>query len=162
EESWRVLAEGRKMLEAGDLEGASKCAYKAENLHGPYSIMELGDRPHKLLDDVNTAEKKRKTTQIATTGTKPPTPAVVSNPTPASPGQPAPGGGHAGARPSSTGPDVGSPFVQAPPTTPAPSVPKSVSAASVAGGAPVPTAAPPANDMMKLKAQALLSDARQM
>jgi hypothetical protein len=34
-----VLAEGRRLLEAGDLEGANKCAYRAETLHGPYSIM---------------------------------------------------------------------------------------------------------------------------
>jgi hypothetical protein len=87
EESWIVLAEGRNLLKAGDLEGANKCAYRAETLHGPYSIMELGDRPHKLQADVQAAlEKRRKAGLASLTGTKQPgrtqvatttTPAVI-------------------------------------------------------------------------------------
>jgi type II secretory pathway component GspD/PulD (secretin) len=63
EESARLLVEGRKLLEKGDLDGAARDAYKAEKLHGPYGMMYLGDRPNKLLADIQSArDKKRKTT----------------------------------------------------------------------------------------------------
>jgi type II secretory pathway component GspD/PulD (secretin) len=61
EESGQVLAEGRKLLAKGDLEGAARAAYRAEHLHGPYSVWDLGDRPQKLLADVEAAKKKQRT-----------------------------------------------------------------------------------------------------
>jgi type II secretory pathway component GspD/PulD (secretin) len=64
EEAARVLAEGRKLLEKGDLDGAARDAYKAEKLHGPYGIMDLGDRPNKLLADVQTAKAKQHKTVL--------------------------------------------------------------------------------------------------
>ena len=51
EESVKVLAEGRKLLEKGDWEGAQRAAYHAQKLHGPYQFYEMGDRPDKLLAD---------------------------------------------------------------------------------------------------------------
>jgi type II secretory pathway component GspD/PulD (secretin) len=63
EEAGRQLAHGRQLLEKGDLEGASKAARTAQKLHGSYSLWDLGDRPDKLLDDIdNTRKKTRKVT----------------------------------------------------------------------------------------------------
>jgi type II secretory pathway component GspD/PulD (secretin) len=152
EESWKVLAEGRKLLEGGKLEEASKCAYRAETLHGPYSIMELGDRPHKLQADVQAAlEKRRKSatatqtaaksqtgTQVATTATQP-TPG-----TPPSKDKPVETAGP-------TGPDLGSPYGAAH---------IAAGAAKPAGASPYPAA--PVGDLNKVKAQAMMSDARQL
>ncbi len=60
EESAVLLAEGRKLLERGDLDGAKKSALRAQTLHGAYSVWELGDRPQKVLDEVEAARKKGK------------------------------------------------------------------------------------------------------
>jgi type II secretory pathway component GspD/PulD (secretin) len=60
EESGRLLAEGRKLLQKGDLDGAARDAYKAEKLHGPYGMWDLGDRPNKLLADVQSAKDKKR------------------------------------------------------------------------------------------------------
>src|SRR5262249_20417721 len=115
EESWRVLAEGRKLLDAGDLEGASKCAYKAENLHGPYSIMELGDQPQKLRADVQTAQvRRRKARMAATAATKPQPTQTTANTTPITAGQPLTNQGQPSTGPGAAGPDLGSPFAQMP------------------------------------------------
>lgn len=66
EESVKVLAQARSMFEKanGDLkvlDEAEKLTYKAERLHGPYSVFDLGDRPHKLraeIDAARTAARK--------------------------------------------------------------------------------------------------------
>ncbi len=71
EESIKLLAEGRKLLERGDFEGAQKCAYKADKLHGPYSVWDMGDRPQKLLAEVDVAKTKKKKT------TAPPAPSTI-------------------------------------------------------------------------------------
>jgi type II secretory pathway component GspD/PulD (secretin) len=55
DESPKVLAEARKAYEAGDYDKATQLAYKARKMHGPYTIMDLGDRPDKLLVDIETA-----------------------------------------------------------------------------------------------------------
>jgi type II secretory pathway component GspD/PulD (secretin) len=60
EEATRLLAQGRQLLDRGDFDGASKAALRASMLHGPYSVWDLGDRPNKLLDDVDSARKKSK------------------------------------------------------------------------------------------------------
>jgi len=68
EEAARLLAEGRKLLEQAQhdeakkgelLDAAQKAAYKADTLrNGNYSAWEWGDRPSKLLADIDTERKK--------------------------------------------------------------------------------------------------------
>lgn len=64
EESVKVLADARKLFEKGDLEGASQATYRAEKLHGPYSIWDLGDRPQKLRGEIETARAKGTKTTV--------------------------------------------------------------------------------------------------
>jgi hypothetical protein len=59
EESERLLAEARKQFEQGDVDGARTKAYRAERLHGPYQFWNLGDKPQKLLSDIDAAEAKK-------------------------------------------------------------------------------------------------------
>jgi Flp pilus assembly secretin CpaC len=56
----KLLAEARKLLAAGDYADARAKAWKAKQLHGSYSILDLGDRPEKLIADVDVAESKQK------------------------------------------------------------------------------------------------------
>jgi type II secretory pathway component GspD/PulD (secretin) len=58
EESVKVMAEARGMLERGDLDNALQASFRAEKLHGPYSILDLGDRPQKLRAEIETAKAK--------------------------------------------------------------------------------------------------------
>jgi type II secretory pathway component GspD/PulD (secretin) len=58
EESVKVLAHARKLCEQGDYDQASREAYRAQKLHGPYSWWDLGDRPVKLLAEIETARSK--------------------------------------------------------------------------------------------------------
>jgi type II secretory pathway component GspD/PulD (secretin) len=60
EEADKLLTEGRKLLEKGNLDEAQKLAYRADRLHGSYSIWDLGDRPTKLLADIETARAKNR------------------------------------------------------------------------------------------------------
>jgi type II secretory pathway component GspD/PulD (secretin) len=64
DESVKVLADGRRLFEKNDLDGARKAAYRALQLHGPYSILEMGDRPQKLLADIETAEAKKRLVKV--------------------------------------------------------------------------------------------------
>src|SRR5262249_37726424 len=64
DESVRVLQEGRRLLEQNDLDGAQKAALHAQTLHGPYSVWDLGDRPNKLIEDVEAARKKGRKTVV--------------------------------------------------------------------------------------------------
>jgi type II secretory pathway component GspD/PulD (secretin) len=64
EESVRVLAQARKLYEQGNYAEAKQLAHKAERLHGPYSLLDLGDRPAKLLVDIQTAESKKRSNQV--------------------------------------------------------------------------------------------------
>jgi type II secretory pathway component GspD/PulD (secretin) len=84
EEAVRVLAEGRKLLEKGDWEGAQKLAYKAQNLHGPYGILDFGDRPDKLLADSQALRSKmRKADAVVKKDDKQPAaPTVAQGPKP--------------------------------------------------------------------------------
>jgi type II secretory pathway component GspD/PulD (secretin) len=59
EESVEKLAEGRRLFEKKDYAGAEKLAYEAQTKHGPYSIWDLGDRPNKLLADIQAARQKQ-------------------------------------------------------------------------------------------------------
>src|SRR5262249_26839503 len=58
-ESAKALKEGRRAFESGDLDKATTLAYRAQQLHGPYYLWELGDRPNKLLADIQ-AERNRR------------------------------------------------------------------------------------------------------
>jgi type II secretory pathway component GspD/PulD (secretin)/tetratricopeptide (TPR) repeat protein len=58
EESVKVLAEARKLYTQGNLKEAEHLAHRAERLHGPYTVWDLGDRPQRLLADIETAKNK--------------------------------------------------------------------------------------------------------
>jgi type II secretory pathway component GspD/PulD (secretin) len=68
EESAKLLVEGRKLLDQAEhdeahrgelLDAAQKAALRADSLrNGTYSVWELGDRPTKLLADIDEARKK--------------------------------------------------------------------------------------------------------
>jgi type II secretory pathway component GspD/PulD (secretin) len=60
EESVKVLAEARKLFEKGDYDNATKAAYKAATLHGAYDYWDFGDRPSKLLAEIETAKARER------------------------------------------------------------------------------------------------------
>ncbi|GIW80136.1 MAG: hypothetical protein KatS3mg105_1943 [Gemmatales bacterium] len=53
-----LLAQARKDFEAGRIAEAKSKALRAERLHGPYSIWDFGDRPEKLLNEIQVAEAR--------------------------------------------------------------------------------------------------------
>jgi Flp pilus assembly secretin CpaC len=59
-ESVKVLADARKMLAAGNFDEARVKAWKAKQMHGSYSIWDTGDRPDRLLAEIESAEAKAK------------------------------------------------------------------------------------------------------
>ncbi len=63
-DSAKVLADARRLYEQGKLEDAKKLAYKANNMHGPYSIWDFGDKPEKLLAEIQTAEEKNRKLKV--------------------------------------------------------------------------------------------------
>jgi type II secretory pathway component GspD/PulD (secretin) len=78
EESVRILAEGRELFHKGNLKEAKKKAYLAQKLHGPYSFWDLGDRPVKLLHEIEAVEDSNRKPKLPPL---PPPTAVVKNPT---------------------------------------------------------------------------------
>jgi Flp pilus assembly secretin CpaC len=64
EESVKVLGEARRLFAQADYEGASRAAYRAQTLHGPYGMFDLGDRPSRVLADVQAAREKERKTKI--------------------------------------------------------------------------------------------------
>ena len=81
EESAKVLAEGRRLLEKGDYQGATAAAYKATKLHGAYSMWYIGDKPSKLVADIDAAKARDHKVQV-------PSPQViVRNPEPKTAGE---------------------------------------------------------------------------
>ena len=64
EESVRVLAEGRRQFASGNLVEAEKLANRAERLHGPYGVMEMGDRPQKLLAEIEATRARNHISRI--------------------------------------------------------------------------------------------------
>jgi type II secretory pathway component GspD/PulD (secretin)/tetratricopeptide (TPR) repeat protein len=65
EESVRVLAEARRQYAQGNLVEAEKLANRAERLHGPYGMMEMGDRPQKLLTEIETTRARNHISRVA-------------------------------------------------------------------------------------------------
>ncbi len=60
EESVRVLMEARKAYDQGQYEEAKAKAMRADAMHGPYSILDRGERPQKLLAEIDAAQVKVK------------------------------------------------------------------------------------------------------
>ncbi|MSR30090.1 MAG: hypothetical protein EXR99_01165 [Gemmataceae bacterium] len=65
DESARVLLEARKMFEDADFDSATKAAYRAQQLHGPYNIWDFGDRPQKLIVEIEAAKLRKKREDLA-------------------------------------------------------------------------------------------------
>ena len=59
-----ALVEGRKLFEQGKYDAAEKLAYKASSLHGPYGVWDFGDKPEKLLADIQTAREKARKIKV--------------------------------------------------------------------------------------------------
>jgi type II secretory pathway component GspD/PulD (secretin)/tetratricopeptide (TPR) repeat protein len=57
-ESARLMVDARKAFQAGRYDDAEAMAYRAARLHGPYGVMDLGDKPDKLLNDIASARAK--------------------------------------------------------------------------------------------------------
>jgi type II secretory pathway component GspD/PulD (secretin) len=132
EESVHVLAEARRLYAKGDFDQAEAMAHKAQRLHGAYKLWELGDRPQKLLAEIDDARSKQRKPNV------PPTPpdlmkkdaaVVKENPAPAYPLAPA-----------------SAPGAMAKAAAPVPTL-------------PAPTGS--ANDGRKAQARLLLAEARQ-
>ncbi|NBR04624.1 MAG: hypothetical protein EBT92_02525 [Planctomycetes bacterium] len=60
EESVKVLLEARKLFEQEDFEAATKAAYRAQQLHGPYNVWDTSDRPQRLIAEIETSKLKAK------------------------------------------------------------------------------------------------------
>lgn len=58
EEAAKLLAEARKLYALGNFHEAKVKAYRAQQLHGPYTDWSFGDRPQRLLDEIQRAEAK--------------------------------------------------------------------------------------------------------
>jgi len=56
EQAAALMVEARKLFAAGNLAQAKAKAYQAQQLHGPYSWWEMGERPQRLLEDIARAE----------------------------------------------------------------------------------------------------------
>jgi hypothetical protein len=72
-ESVKLLGDARKLFNEQKLDEAESLAYRAERLHGPYGTFELGDRPTKLLADIQTARSKARKPSL------PPAPVIVKS-----------------------------------------------------------------------------------
>ncbi|MCS6850562.1 MAG: hypothetical protein NZ700_05260 [Gemmataceae bacterium] len=166
EESARLLAEARRDLEKGNLDEAEKKALRAKRLHGEYSIWHFGDRPDKVLAEVEAirarnrktklppppgsvvakADRKPAPTSPPTDGSNPGLPTITQVVGTLPPARPAPGA------PASSGPSPTS----LPPPTP------SASPTPVASS-PSPTERPvmgPTDDARAAEARKLLAQAR--
>ncbi|MCI0455887.1 MAG: hypothetical protein L0Z62_02765 [Gemmataceae bacterium] len=60
EESARLLVEARADFKNGDLPQARAKAQRARQLHGSYSVWDMGDRPDRLLAEIHTAEMEQR------------------------------------------------------------------------------------------------------
>ena len=63
-QSAKDLADGRKFYDQGKYDAAEKLAYAAMKLHGPYGIWDFGDKPEKLLADIQTARDKARKVKL--------------------------------------------------------------------------------------------------
>ena len=72
EESVKLLADARRLMQEGHYEEAQRAAFRAQQLHGGYSAWDFGDRPQAVLADIEEARLKNKGVP-----TQPPSPAVA-------------------------------------------------------------------------------------
>jgi type II secretory pathway component GspD/PulD (secretin) len=86
EDSVKILADARKFYVQGQYQEAKAKAWRAQQLHGPYSIWDLGDRPQKLLAEIERAEGDQRLARKAAA----PTAVAELRPGPPAPGAPAP------------------------------------------------------------------------
>lgn len=64
DESIKVLDEARKLYADGKLDDAEKLTYRAERLHGTYSVWDFGERPAKLRGEIEVARAKVRRTVV--------------------------------------------------------------------------------------------------
>lgn len=151
-----------------NLDQALQLARQADRLHGPnYTIWELGDRPDRLVKDIETARAK-----LPAAAPPPPNPLANKAATPAPTGvRPAVGtalpGAPAAVTPAvATGRDPGpvSPAMATTPPRPLPPPGGPVAPATPVAGpaAPAMPAAPAAGDPTKAAAQRLMADAKRL
>lgn len=110
-----LLTEARRRYEKKDFDGAQKLALEARSKHGPYSIWDLGDRPDKLLAEVQTARQHQRPSKLPDPPTMPRQMADLSH------GPLAPNGNNAVAANNPASSPTGSGIVQAGGVVPPPS-----------------------------------------
>ncbi len=104
-EAARLLAEGRRLFDKGEVEEAKKLAYRSQTLFNAYGVWDMGDRPARLLADCQSAQAKARRTEL-------PPAALAKKESPLPPVKP-----KTDAR---TGPNTAVAGVLPPPTPPAP------------------------------------------
>jgi type II secretory pathway component GspD/PulD (secretin) len=160
EEAGKLLAEARRLFDAGKLKEAKELAAIAKKKHGPYTIWDLGDRPDRLLIEIETAELNQR---AAGTPAQGPMPKGPSTP-PAGPGAPPPGVAQA---PLPPGPPMSPPPGGTPPgVAQAPMPPGPPSARTGPGVPPPPGPSPDTAQARKLQAKQkivlMLAEAREL
>ncbi len=170
DESARVLAEGRKLLEKKDYDGAMKAAYHAQALHGTYYIWDLGDRPENLLADVEAGRAHQRKSDTPTGSAL----AKKDNPPPAPPPAAPPADklvrNDSGVRPvvateiQPVSPVVGTtaPFIPGAGTPPPPPAMPAEPALDANPVKPIETVVKPVADTNRLAAVQLLGEAREL
>src|SRR5207244_3550413 len=63
-ESAKALAGAHRLFDQGKYADAKKEAYRAANLHGPYSMWDFGDRADKLIPEIEEAEAKSRKVKV--------------------------------------------------------------------------------------------------
>lgn len=80
DESAKVLASARKLFEQGKYSDARSMAYKASTLHGAYAMWDFGDRPDKLISEIDAAEAKSRKVKVPASPSGKPGDATVAKP----------------------------------------------------------------------------------
>ncbi len=142
-EAAALVKEARAHFQKGDLLEAKSKAWKAQQLHGPYNLWDLGDRPDRLLSEIQRIEAKQ---GLGPQGMAPAPPSLAKN----EPRQPGPGPG-----------PVPGPSAQLswPPTLPSPEQIAQTGGAGLPTLPPVPAANAPTAGA-RARAHALLAEAR--
>lgn len=81
----QLMVEARKLHGQGNIAAAKAKAWEAQQLHGPYSVWDFGDRPQKLLDEIARAESGNPKTPVLPRDNVPPPPDQVAQNPPAPP-----------------------------------------------------------------------------
>jgi type II secretory pathway component GspD/PulD (secretin)/tetratricopeptide (TPR) repeat protein len=78
EQSVKLLMDARKLYDQGKFAEARTMAYKASAMHGPYAMWDFGDRPEKLIADIDNAEAKNRKIKVPAVPNSKPTDMVAS------------------------------------------------------------------------------------